>query len=343
MRIESGTYLDFSDVLIKPKRSNIRSREDINLKRTYTFINSKKVWKGLPIMAANMGVTGVYPVAKALAQVDSITALHKFWTNEDYVKLRNNATITPEHVAVTVGEAETEINNLIDNILPVFNFKFICLDAANGYRERFVKAMSTLREKFPDKVIIAGNVATAEMTETLILAGADIVKVGIGPGIACTTRKTTGIGVPQLSAVIDCADAAHGLGGHIIADGGLRTSGDVVKAFAAGADFVMMGGMFAGTSEAEGDIVTVNGKAYKNIYGMSSTYAQKKHYNEVKNYRASEGTEALVEHVGSVADLMKEITGGLRSACTYVGAARLKDLSKCTTFIPVNRIHDINN
>ena len=239
------------------------------------------------------------------------------------------------------------------------NLKYVCIDVANGYSDRFGEFVRNFRNKYPNLVIIAGNVVTGEMTEELILAGADIVKVGIGPGSVCTTRIQTGVGYPQLSAVLECADAAHGLGGHIIADGGCTCPGDVAKAFAGGADFVMLGGMLAGHDEGGGDIIekyyntgervqevttvdkivrttwkdAVTRKQFVQFYGMSSNAANKKHFGGLKTYRSSEGREVLVPYRGSVADTVQDLLGGIRSTCTYAGAQRLKQLSRCTTFI----------
>jgi GMP reductase len=167
------------------------------------------------------------------------------------------------------------------------------------------------------------------------LAGADIVKVGIGPGSVCTTRVKTGVGYPQLSAIIECADAAHGLGGHIISDGGCVTPGDVAKAFGAGADFVMLGGMLAGHNESGGEMIEIAGEKYKKFYGMSSETAMNKHVGGVAEYRASEGKTVQVPFKGDVIDTLKDILGGIRSTCTYVGASKLKELTKRTTFIRV--------
>jgi GMP reductase len=231
----------------------------------------------------------------------------------------------------------TEIQKA-ENILNAHkHIRFICLDVANGYTEKFVNYVRTIRGLFPEHVIIAGNVVTREMTEALILAGANIIKAGIGPGSVCTTRKVAGVGYPQLSCIMECADAAHGLGGYVLSDGGCTCPGDVAKAFGAGADFVMIGGMFAGTDEAAGE-TTEEGKEF---YGMSSATAMVKHSGGVATYRAAEGKKVFVKEVGPVASVMQQILGGVRSACTYVGAARLKDLSKCTTFIRVNR--QLNN
>ncbi|CAK1716997.1 GMP reductase [Vibrio crassostreae] len=215
------------------------------------------------------------------------------------------------------------------------DFVFICIDIANGYSEHLVEYVQKVRAEFPNKVISAGNVVTGDMVEELILAGADIVKVGIGPGSVCTTRVKTGVGYPQLSAIIECGDAAHGLGGMIIGDGGCSCAGDVSKAFGGGADFVMLGGMLAGHSESGGEVVEQDGKQYMKFYGMSSQSAMDKHSGGVAKYRAAEGKTVLLPFRGSVHNTISDILGGVRSTCTYVGAAKLKELTKRTTFIRV--------
>ena len=209
------------------------------------------------------------------------------------------------------------------------------------------------RKMYPEVVIIAGNVVTADQTQELLLNGADIIKVGIGPGSVCTTRLKTGVGYPQLSAVMECADAAHGLDGHIIADGGCTCPGDVAKAFAAGADFVMLGGMLAGHDEGGGEVITksfitdeltdnsghrvIEQRKFVEFYGMSSKTANEKHFEGLKDYRASEGRTVLVTYKGPIQNTIQDILGGVRSACTYVGANRLKQIGKCATFIRVNK------
>jgi GMP reductase len=322
MIIENDLKLDYSDVLIRPKRSAIDSRKDVDLFRTYDFRNSKQTYYGIPIMAANMDTIGTFPVAEILSQHGLFTCLHKHYSVEDWNK--NHDIVRKSSIAISTGANEADYNK-VKAILEKEPISFICIDVANGYTERFVEFVSQVRKDFPEKVIIAGNVVTGDMTQELILAGADIIKVGIGPGSVCTTRIKTGIGYPQLSAVIECADAAHGLGGHIIADGGCTCPGDVAKAFAGGADFVMLGGMFAGTFETGAK-----------FYGMSSSVAQEKYNGGLKDYKASEGKAVEIPVKGSINDVVQDILGGLRSCCSYTGAERLKDLSKCTTFIRVN-------
>lgn len=336
MRIEYDVKLDFRDVLIRPKRSVLKTRAEVSLEREFRFKHTQTTWQGIPIIAANMDHTGTFNMAIALAQHHLLTALDKFLPVEDWQKFsRKHAKILPS-CFVSVGIAEVDFANL-DKILQQNDIPFICLDVANGYTERFVAGLEQLREKYPDKVIMAGNVVTGEMVEELILSGADIVKIGIGQGSVCTTREKTGVGYPQLSAIIECADAAHGLGGQVCADGGCTTPGDVAKAFAAGADFVMLGGMLAGHDESLGEVIEDQGKKYKRFYGMSSTEAMERHHGSIADYRASEGRSVNVPYRGPVKNTVLDILGGIRSTCTYVGAHRLKELSKRTTFIRVEK------
>jgi GMP reductase len=336
MRIEYDIKLDFKDVLIRPKRSVLKSRSDVSLEREFKFKHTKSSWTGVPIIAANMDHTGTIAMATALSQHHLLTAMDKFITLQEW---RSFATAHPDSLPfsfVSIGLSDKDFSDL-DEVLQAVPVKFICLDVANGYTERFVSYLEDLRAKHPQAVIMAGNVVTGEMAEELILSGADIVKIGIGPGSVCTTREKTGVGYPQLSAIIECADAAHGLGGLVCADGGCTTPGDVAKAFAAGADFVMLGGMLAGHDECSGDVIEEQGKKYKRFYGMSSTEAMERHHGSVADYRSSEGRSVNIPYRGPVKNTIMDIMGGIRSTCTYVGANRLKELSKRTTFIRVAR------
>jgi len=335
MRIEADIKLDFKDVLIRPKRSVLRSRAQVNLERTYIFKHSKMTWTGVPIMAANMDTVGTFEMALALSQFKVITCIHKHYKIEEWIAFSQAYPEILQFCAVSAGTSDEDFEN-INSIVSQVNVPFICLDVANGYSEHFVEHVRRVRQAHPTKTIIAGNVVTQEMVEELILSGADIIKVGIGPGSVCTTRKQTGVGYPQLSAVIECADAAHGLGGHIISDGGCTCPGDFSKAFGAGADFVMAGGMFAGHDESGGELIEINGLFYKEFYGMSSSTAMRKHVGGVAEYRSSEGKAVTVPYRGPVTETLKDILGGIRSTCTYVGAAQLKELSKRTTFIRVS-------
>ena len=335
MRVDRDFKLDFDDVLIRPKRSTLSSRRLVDLNRKFTFRHSEDVWEGIPVIAANMDTTGTFEIADSLKQEKMLTAIHKFYSLDDWAKAIKSNQINLEHCAVTFGVEEAENAEEFFNFLKKNNLnkpKFICLDVANGYTELFLDLVKRIRENFTNP-LIAGNVVTGEMTEALILSGADIVKIGIGPGSVCTTRTVTGVGYPQLSAIIECADAAHGLRGHVISDGGCSTPGDVAKAFGAGADFVMLGGMFAGHEESGGELIEKDGKKYKQFYGMSSDTAMERYYGDIKNYRASEGETISLEYKGPLDKTVQQILGGLRSAATYVGAKDIKDLPKCTTFI----------
>ena len=328
MRIIDDVKLDFADVLISPKRSQLTSRKEAELTRTFTFKHSKHQWSGVPIIASNMDHTGTNAMAHTLMEYPMLTALCKFVESSEWGWNKN--------IIRTIGLDQ----NLDDLSYDSPTAPWICLDVANGYTERFNDYVALMRkhEATKEKIIIAGNVCTPEATEQIILAGADIVKIGIGPGSVCTTRKMTGIGYPQLSATIECADAAHGLGGHIITDGGCTVVGDIAKAFGAGADFVMLGGMLAGHKECEGELLgNLNEEGVMEFYGMSSEEAQIKYYGEKESYKASEGKKVQVPYKGNVKDTMDEILGGLRSACTYAGAKTIKSLPKCTTFVKVNR------
>jgi len=335
MRVDRDFKLDFDDVLIRPKRSTLSSRRLVDLNRKFTFRHSEDVWEGIPVIAANMDTTGTFEIADSLKKEKMLTAIHKFYSFDDWAKAIKSNQIELEHCAVTFGVEEAENAEEFFNFLKKNNLnkpKFICLDVANGYTELFLDLVKKIRENFSNP-LIAGNVVTGEMTEALILAGADIVKIGIGPGSVCTTRTVTGVGYPQLSAIIECADAAHGLRGHVISDGGCSTPGDVAKAFGAGADFVMLGGMFAGHEESGGELIEKDGKKYKQFYGMSSDTAMERYYGDIKNYRASEGETISLEYKGPIDKTIQQILGGLRSAATYVGAKDIKNLPKCTTFI----------
>jgi len=336
MRIEQEIKLDFKDVLIRPKRSTLKTRADVELSQEYTFKHSQLKWKGVPIIAANMDHTGTLSMAKSLSKHKLLTAIDKFIDIKEWKEFHaKNPKVAP-NCFVTVGIKDQDIDQ-IDRMLKAVPTSFICIDVANGYTQRFVDCVRRLRADYPNKTIMAGNVVTAEMAEELVLSGADIIKVGIGPGSVCTTRLKTGVGYPQLSAIIECADAVHGLKGHLCADGGCVSPGDVAKAFAAGADFVMLGGMLAGHEECSGELIQKNGKSYKRFYGMSSAEAMVRHHGAINDYRASEGRSVDVPFRGKVENTILDILGGIRSTCTYVGAQRLKELSKRTTFVRVTQ------
>lgn len=337
MRIEQGTKLDFKDVLIRPKRSTLSSRKDVDLNRTFLFKNSGQTLNGIPIVSSNMDTTGTFEIAKELQKHNMFTCLHKYYSLDEWRE--NISDLNPEYFSISAGISDYDMEYL-DLIISNFpQIKFICLDVANGYQESFVSAVKYVHEKYLERTIIAGNVVTGEMVEELILAGADIVKVGIGPGSVCSTRLQTGVGYPQLSAIIECADAAHGLGGHIMSDGGCSKPGDIVKALGGGADFVMLGSMFSGYEESGGktEYDKTGLPKYKIFYGMSSDTAMKKYKGDVARYRSSEGITVKVDYKGSIESGILNILGGIRSACTYIGAKYLKELSKRTTFIRVTQ------
>ena len=367
MRLEEDLKLDYKDVLIRPKRSTLGSRKEVDLNREYNWRNWQPEdmsietmrdiphWVGVPIMAANMDGVGTFEMADKMAEGGLFTCLVKTYTVDELVEYFDTDMYErTNYVAMSIGIGGNDwykFENVYERADG--NLKYVCIDVANGYSNRFRDFVAKMRETYPHIVIIAGNVVTGEMTEELILAGADIVKVGIGPGSVCTTRIQTGVGYPQLSAVIECADAAHGLGGHVIADGGCTCPGDVAKAFAGGADFVMLGGMLAGHDQGGGEVITkyfetgeqwfkkddetyhkiVENKKFVQFYGMSSNAANEKHFGGLKDYRSSEGREVLVPYRGDVAATVQDLLGGLRSTCTYAGALRLKHLMRCTTFV----------
>ena len=336
MRIESEIKLDYKDVLFRPKRSTLSSRKEIDLNRFFKFKWADNEWTGVPIVAANMDSTGTFEMANALSKNNLLTCLHKHYNNcdvLDFFKRTKNYNFT----TISSGISEEELSNLSVILSLDPNIKFICLDVANGYSERFVRFVGKVRDKYPKLIIIAGNVVTAEMTEELILKGADIIKCGIGGGSSCTTRIQTGVGYGQLSAIMECADAAHGVGGHIMADGGCTSPGDVAKAFGAGSDFVMLGGMLAGHDESAGEIVEEDGNKFKLFYGMSSRVAMDKYHGGVANYRSSEGKAVKIKYRGTIEDTILNILGGIRSTCTYIGAKKIKDMPKCATFIRVTQ------
>jgi|TARA_B100001094_G_scaffold9710_1_gene8695 GMP reductase len=383
MRIEQDIKLDYKDVLIRPKRSTLGSRKEVDLERGFTFRNYKpetipeptsepgypaytphRHFRGVPIMASNMDGVGTFEIADTLAEQKIMTCLVKTYSVNDLVSYFDSDNVgRKEYVAMSIGITTKDHNKFKDVYEQVGEqLKYVCIDVANGYSERFAEFVRGMRSNYPNIVIIAGNVVTGEMTEELILAGADIVKVGIGPGSVCTTRIQTGVGYPQLSAVMECADAAHGIGGHIIADGGCNSPGDIAKAFAGGADYVMLGGMLAGHDEGGGEVITkyyqtgeviredvgdqtnwkdwIERKQFIQFYGMSSKSANDKHFDGLKDYRSSEGRTVLVPYRGSITDTVQNILGGVRSSCTYAGAIRLKHLSKCATFVRCTQTHN---
>lgn len=339
MKILDDVKLDFSDVLLLPKRSDYSSRSQVSLERTFKFKYSSYIWTGVPIMVSNMDTTGTIEMAVELQKHKVLTCLHKYYTVEDL----KGKPLDSNYYAVSTGINPNDLENL-DKIMKEVDPKFICIDVANGYMSRFIETCALIRYKYPKKILIAGNVCTSEGVIQLVINGkVDIVKVGIGSGSCCTTRKQTGIGMPQLSAVIECADTAHGVDAHIISDGGLQVIGDFSKAYAGGSDFVMSGSMFAGHAESGGELIeefsddreTVT--KYKVFYGMSSNTAMEKYSGGVAKYRSSEGKTVKILYRGPIENTILDIQGGIRSCMTYLGAKKIKDIPKCATFIRVNR------
>lgn len=361
MKINNEIKLDFDDVLLVPQRSRAASRKQVKLQRQFRFYNSSREWSGTPIIAANMDTVGTLAMSSELSKLQIVTCLHKYYGNDKILKLEHSPFAM--YTWYSMGIKNIDFDNLCELVEKTHLTPNICIDVANGYTDNFVNFCEKMRDRFGDRpIIMAGNVASPEMVQELILhGGVDIVKVGIGPGSACTTRLKTGVGYPQLSCIMECAHAAHGLRassgrlGLICADGGCRLPGDVCKAFAAGADFVMLGGLLAGTEECEGEwvegalvnwhedrppeITDKTTKKFLKFYGMSSQKAQEKHGNGLKNYRSSEGRVKEIPFKGPVRETMKDILGGLRSACAYTGATCLKDFAKTAQFVRVNRTH----
>lgn len=356
MQFFNDVKLDFDDVLIVPKSSFLDSRKKVKVERTFQLFHAGWEWTGVPIIAANMDTTGTIEMANALSQYKMLTALHK---HHYYGDIDDTLYKLDNFVFYSMGITDNDLDglksiiNLKREIAPDISYpRMICIDVANGYTIQFLDAIKRVRDMCPNAMIMAGNVVTPEKTEQVIISGADCVKVGIGPGSVCTTRIKTGIGFPQLSAIIECADAAHGIDGLVCGDGGCTSPGDVVKAFGGGADFVMVGGMLAGTDESAGEKVHINNSGNKlpisnespathvAFYGMSSKKANVKYHGVLANYKTAEGKESLIPYKGSVHEVVQDILGGLRSAMTYVGAKKLKELTKRTKFIRVNNQHN---
>lgn len=342
MRIEEETKLDYRDVLLKPKRSTLESRKDVLLERTFGFYHSPKKWTGLPVMAANMATCGTFEMARVLSEHKMITTFHKYYSIDEYKEFFKDFN-NPDYICYTLGIRDEDLKKLedMDKAGLMNNFSFICLDVPNGYLQIFTDAIKKVRKMFPEHIIIAGNVATNEITEEIILSGADIVKIGVGPGSACTTRRMTGVGYPQLSAVIECADAAHGISndrgvGRIIADGGQQYTSDIAKAFCGGADFNLCGSLFSGFDQSAGKIVEKNGKKYKEYFGSSSNKAMIEYYGKKDEHRASEGRYVLMPYKGDINNFIQDLKGALRSTATYLGARQLRELPKRATFIRCN-------
>lgn len=370
-KILDGIKLDYDDVVIVPKRSDLYSRSEVNLVRQFYFAHSPRTLKCSPIVVANMDTTGTFSMAKSLCPQDAIVCLHKHYKVEDLEEFYLSNQDISDKVFCSLGTSNNDVEKL-QRLMFVLKMKGaylpnLCIDVANGYSETFAAVLAQLRNMYPESIIMAGNVVTPNMVEELLLhSGVDIVKIGIGPGSVCTTRLKTGVGYGQLSACLECADAAHGLKGHICADGGCKYPGDVAKALGANSDFAMLGNMFAGTDECEGDWIyeykcgvkkydgtwisewyqpfdpggAEKRKKSFRFYGMSSKEAMEKHHGGVADYRTSEGRCVTIPYKGLANEVLSDIYGGLRSACTYIGAKNIKDFGKKTTFALVNNTHN---
>ena len=345
MRIKEDLKLNFDDVLMEPKRSTLSSRRDVDMTRKFKFRNSGKIMEFTPIFASNMDGVGTFSMAKVLQEHKMMTVITKSTTVDQWRQAVGTG-LRLQSVSVCTGtnkmwDPEAEDYRNMQDVLKSFpDIKMITVDVANAYHQNFVDFIKMVRDEYPEKVIVAGNVVTPEMVEELIINGADMVKIGIGPGSVCTTRTMTGVGVPQFSAIVECADAANGVDGHILADGGCVWPGDIAKAFGGGAHAVMIGGMLAGHDESEQPVV--DGKV--EFYGMSSDRAREKHGKRKDGYRGNEGRWISLPYRGAVNNTVEDILGGVRSAATYIGARRLKDMPKCATFVRVenniNRVYE---
>lgn len=335
MFYSSEKKLNFKDVLIVPKSSKINSRKDVILDTKILFPASGINWTGVPIMASNMDNVGTFEMGFALQNFHMTNAVSKFYNKDAWVKsIRNGLDL--EFNFITFGLQEiSEIDEIISYILQKTNknIKTIVFDIPNGYLEKFSKIISEARKEFPKLGIIAGNVVTSEGVKQIMDSGADGVKVGIGSGGVCDTTETTGIGYPQLAAVIDCSIEAKKYNGFIVSDGGVKITGDISKAFAAGSGFVMLGSLLAAHKESMAPIIRKENRNYRELYGMSSTKAMTKHYGGVADYRTSEGKSILVEDRGPVKYTLNKILGALRSTCTYINAKNIGEIHKNSRFI----------
>lgn len=323
------TGLSYGDVLLVPQRSPVDSRSDVDLTTKLT----PSIELETPLFSAAMDTVTEAELASALAEAGGIGTLHRFLTVAEQAAAVETVVDAGSPVTAAVGINEDYVERT--EALLEAGVTAIVLDVAHGHLERTLEATATLRSEFPDAELIAGNVATPEGVEDLSEAGADSVKVGIGPGSHCTTRKVAGTGVPQLTAVDDCAEKARELGVTIVADGGIRTSGDAVKALMAGADTVMMGSLFAGTEEAPGETIEVDGVQYKRSRGMATTAAAEERSDKAENVRADEGVEGLTPYKGAVADVATEFCAGIKSGLSYCGGHTIPEARANAEFIRV--------
>lgn len=344
MKISQDVKLGFDDVMIVPRRSNIQSRSEVDLIKSFQFYHSPRKLNCIPVICANMASIAGANMAKELAKQDYITCLHKYISPKEIADIIYYSS-DPWKVFVSIGMKEEGLLKIQETTEEIGYSPNICIDVPNGYIDIFVEFCVMIRDHFPESIIMAGNVVTPEAVQELIIHGkVDIVKLGIGPGSQCLTSKVTGVGYPQISCAHECSIVAHGLKseerrlGLVCLDGGYKHVGDLAKGFCAGADFCMTGSMFAGTDECCGEWVTSrfsNKKHALKHYGMSSHYAQEKHEGNQKNYRASEGQETIIKYKGPVSKIITEINGGLRSTGAYIGANTIKDFNKCGSFVRI--------
>lgn len=330
----TDTKLDFKDVMLVPTESVLRSRSEVSLVRNYEFKHSSVKWSGVGIIAANMDTVGTFSMARSLTPRNMLTAIHKHYPREKLIEffLKDEAS-TNAFFTIGTSEDDLEVLKYVLKKIGSEKLKFICIDIANGYSRHLQKTIQSVRSMLPKSCLMVGNVVTPEMVNRFHSLGVDIVKIGIGSGSVCTTRKMTGIGYPQFSAILECGAIAKELGIHICSDGGCTTPGDIAKAFAAGSSFVMLGGMLAAHTESETEQMTEKDVSF---YGMSSRTAMKKYNGGVATYRTSEGKEVSIPYRGPVSNTLEEIEGGLRSACTYTNSRTLQELSENPIFIKVN-------
>jgi len=329
--------LDFKDVLLVPQHSLLKSRKKVSLERNFYFPNSKRRWVGIPLVVSNMDTTGTIEIAEELQKYKILTCLHKYYTKEDILDCK----LDTNYFSISTGINDNDLKNLDEILSEKKDIKFICIDVANGYMQYFIDRCKLIREKYPDKVLIAGNVVTPEQIERINESKIDIIKLGIGSGSVCTTRLKTGIGCPQMSVILDCERKCKELGIYLMSDGGIKYPGDLGKAFVGGADFVMCGSVFAGHTESAGKVITeiINEKKvkYKIFYGMSSRKAMIKHTGKMNKYRTEEGKVVKMKYRGSVNGTVEDFLGGLRSTMTYLGCKNIKNLYRKTNFIRVNQ------
>lgn len=333
--------LDYNDVLIVPQRTTLKSRSQVCLTRDVQFKHSRQQWSGLPVISSNMDTVTNLETFKLLKRRQMISCFPKY-LNKHWIHTGPPPELSDtDYYMLSTGTNDEDITNVIHLISILkekgIHPKFLCFDVANGYMINLINTCHRLRKAMPNVTFMAGNIVTPHGVKDLVVDGlVDIIKVGIGSGALCTTRKVTGVGYPQLSAVLECAEKAHELGAHIVADGGVTMVGDISKAFCAGGDFVMLGSMLAGHDSSPGDIITEKGKLYKITYGMSSTIANNKYAGGLKNYKTPEGKVVKMLCKGKMEDTLMRIEGGIRSTCTYIGAHDINEMSHKGSFIVVN-------